>query len=315
MKTILAWGLISALLPSIAFAQDGGACQAAQEAVTGVNAKYKQQFDEIQKDGEDLKSNAHFGGKVGWKDEKISFDLPSVTVKDQKIVFGVPQVTMKLNEIIFDTPSVRMVPTKTGQYPEITCHGFGCTVTWHDIITNIPQTFWERQVIKMDIPEFKWDDTEIVMGIPEFSMVRNDIVMGLPQVTVTEGELNAGKLEAEGKALKARSDDVVAAQNLEIGGAMHGVFDCQRNRTEAMQASALAQFDSGIARLRAAINDLSAKGINVSKVVTGDGRTINLNQTLAELMAKRQAAQAQFEDALRKLDESEKKVVSKAVAV
>jgi len=294
-------------------AQQGGACAAAQQAVAAIGEKYKPAFKEIEDEGDALKSDAEFSGKIDWADTRIVFDLPQVTMKDQRIVFGAPQVTMKTNTIIFDTPSVRMVRKKTGEYPEFICHGFSCTVRWSPIYTDIPETFMERQEIKTDVPEFRWDNTEIIVGVPEFTMVRNEIILGLPQITVTSIVLNADKIEKKGDDLKARADALAATQNEEVGAAVHGLYDCQRNEVLKQRAAANGQFDSAIKQVQASMADLSARGVDTSAVRQADGSVTDMNKVIADILKKQQDANERFDKILETLTKSDKKSVDKAV--
>lgn len=307
---------LAALAASPANAQDapqGGACAAAQQAVTAIGEKYKPAFDEIEDEGDALKSDAEFSGKVDWEDTRIVFDLPQVTINDQRIVFGAPQVTMRLNTIVFHTPSVRMVRKKTGEYPEFTCHGFSCTVRWSPIYTDVPETFMERQEIRTEIPEFRWDNTEVVIGVPEFTMVRNEIVLGLPRFTLTHVVLNADKLQDRGQALKTKADALAAEQNEAVGNAVHGLYDCQRNEILRQRGVANGQFDNAIKQVQASMAELAARGVDTSAVRQSDGTVTDMNKVIADILKKQQEANARFDRILEDLTKNEKKSVNKAV--
>lgn len=307
---------LAALAASTANAQDapqGGACAAAQQAVTAIGEKYKPAFDEIEDEGDALKSDAEFSGKVDWEDTRIVFDLPQVTINDQRIVFGAPQVTMRLNTIVFHTPSVRMVRKKTGEYPEFTCHGFSCTVRWSPIYTDVPETFMERQEIKTEIPEFRWDNAEVVIGVPEFTMVRNEIVLGLPRFTLTHVMLNADKLQDKGQALKTKADALAAEQNEAVGNAVHGLYDCQRNEILRQRGVTNGQFDNAVKQVQASMAELAARGVDTSAVRQSDGTVTDMNKVIADILKKQQEANARFDRILEDLTKNEKKSVNKAV--
>lgn len=292
---------------------EGGACAAAQQAVAAIGEKYKPAFKEIEDEGDALKSDAEFSGKVDWDDTRIVFDLPQVTMKDQRIVFGAPQVTMKTNTIVFHTPSVRMVRKKVGEYPEFRCHGFSCTVKWSPIYADVPETFMERQEIKTDVPEFRWDNTEVIVGVPEFRMIRNEIVLGLPRITVTHVVLNADKIKEKGQELKTKADTLAATQNEEVGMAVHGLYDCQRNEVLKQRATANAQFDSAVKQVQASMADLSARGVDTSAVRQADGSVTDMNKVIADILKKQQDANESFDKVLESLTKGEKKSVDKAV--
>jgi hypothetical protein len=323
---------IFAIVPIASYADDAAApadnsCPTEQANITSVTAKYKTLFDGLAKDGDDLKNSDDakpFKVDITWADTSIIFDTPSVTVKDQKFIFGVPQITMKTNDIIFGTPSVRMQHTKTGQYPETTCHdtwitigGFktkgvpACTITWHDIYTDIPVPFIQQQHIKMDIPELKIADTTIVFGVPEFFMQQQKIVFGVPQFTGHSVLLDPKPLKDKAEAITNEVSATKAAQATEMGNAIHGLFVCFRTKLSQEREAASAQFTTGIAQMDGIIQSLRSQGADPTKLTASDGSTTDLVQKRTELAAARDSALKQFDDALSKLDQSEKDTIAK----
>src|SRR5690242_1739442 len=204
MKTSSVGMLMAALFSSAALAAE--TCTEQQDALNGISAKYKPQFDE---EGDDLKNDsAQFNIEVTWDNVDLVFGLPSVTIRDQDIIMGLPQVTMKTQEMIFNTPSVRMEIRKIGEYPEFVCDTHPlipqCTVHWSPILTNLPVPFLQEQHVKLDIPEFTFADTRIRMGIPEFSIVQQHWIVGLPQLKLTSVYLNSGQIKGRSEALQKR---------------------------------------------------------------------------------------------------------------
>jgi hypothetical protein len=227
------------LLPALSYADGPPAdCSAAQSVLTADATKYKSAFDQDEQEGDQLKKDSvTFNFDVTWSDQTIIFGIPSVTVKQQKLVFGVPQVALKTQHVIFGTPSIRMVLTKTGQYPETTCHDTwitvgpvktkgipACTVTFHDIITSIPQTFIQQQDIQMGVPEFKWADTSVIMGIPEFTMQQVKWVIGLPQFKLRSIAINEQKVRDKSDQIQEDVAEKKKAMVNDVGNDMHSIF-------------------------------------------------------------------------------------------
>jgi hypothetical protein len=300
-----------ALSPISANAAD---CSVFQKQLSDLQSKYKDIYDGYKSDGDNIKSEAgaNFDVKVTWANTKIVFDTPTVTVKDQRIVLGLPQVTMKMQDIIFDTPSVTMVPTKIGQYPEITCdHAVipSCTTKWSDIITNVPKTFMQRQDIKTLIPEFTFTDTSFVMGVPEFSMQRQEIIMGLPQFELKSVTIFAKKIQAEGENLTAKVNTTKSQQMKEASTNTNQLFVCLREDLNVQKAKASVMFEDGISKLTASIAFMKQIGADPSKVTDSSGKSINMNDQLADLISKREAAFQQFDAGMKKLEDTEQATV------
>lgn len=283
-------------------------CAAEQGAVKDVGSKYKSQFDDIDREGDELEkdSKATINLDVDWKDVEMLVDIPAVKLRDERFVFGVPQVTMRLSEMIFHTPSTRMVPKKVGQYPEFTCSGFSCTTKWSDIITHVPESFMEEQRIKLSIPEFKWADTEVVMGVPDVYMERQRWVMGLPQFKVKSVTLDPGGFEERGKNLQRKAENLKERQVEEMGGAVNALYSCYRNHVLGDREQASATFDSAISQIESTIKIIQDRKGDPSNVSSGDGKSTDLIARRDELVLKKKDAMQKFDDAIAKLDTKER---------
>ena len=303
--SIVAIGLLS----STAFADDQ-VCKAQQSALNGVGQKYKPQFDQYQQDGNDLeKSAAQFNFHVTWKDVDIIFGLPTATLKDQDLIVGLPQVTMKTKEMIFSTPSVRMEVRQTGELPEFTCDKAfipHCTIHWSPILTKVPVPFMQEQHIKLDIPEFTFADTKITLGIPEFSIEQQHWILGLPQFTLDSVYLNSGEIKDRSEALQSKIGTTRSAMVSDTAQDIHSLFDCERSAIVQSRAEADAKFVSGLSMLDALIQNVRAQGGDPSKF--GDGS--NLVDQRAKLNDQRVSALAKFDDAINKLNQSEKDAIT-----
>jgi hypothetical protein len=304
-------------------------CTAEQARINTVSNKYKSIFDGFQKEGDDIKNSEDAKNlkiDVTWADTEISFSTPSVTVKDQKLTFGVPQVTLLTKDIIFGTPSVRMKAVKTGQYPEYTCHDnwlslpFGgitkgvpvCTITWHDIITNIPESFIQEQHIKTAIPEFKIADASIVMRVPEFFMQSQHLVVEVPQFKVSSVLLNSKQLTDKVDKLSSDVSNAKSEQTKELGTAIHALYFCHRTNFSNQRAQVETQFTTPLAQMDSIIQTIRSQGADPTKVTGVDGTVKNLVESRNTLALARDSALAKFNAALNALDQSEKEAFSKA---
>lgn len=272
-----------------------------QERINAIVARYKPEIDRLEAEGQRLKNDYEepsAGGaivgvdfQVEWKDERIVFDLPSITMRDKRVAFDVPQVTMKTRKVIFHTPSIRMVRKKVGEYPEI--HGW--TIKWKPIYAHVPEPFMERQEISFDIPEVKMDRVDLTIQIPEFRMERVEWVISLPQFTLINVRAETEELKAKGDELSRRGAELSARMKAEIQTVIQGVSSTAQEVLTEESDNALAAFDKAIGQVSGAIDQLVARKIDPIKV-PAEGGDVNLRKTLAELIASRETAAAAFDE-------------------
>lgn len=305
MRKDVLCALAVALISTRAIAAD--ICKDQQTALNGVGEKFKPQFDAYQKEGDDLKKDAsvQFNFDVTWDNVDIIFGMPTVTIKDQDIILGMPQVAMRTQELVFSTPSVRMERHKTGEYPEIVCdHAFipSCTVHWSPIFIDVPVPFLQEQHVKMDVPEFTFADTKLRLGIPEFSTTQTRWVIGLPQFKLTSIFLNSGEIKDRSDALQKRIGSTRTTMMQETGADIHALFDCQRESLVKNRSEAAVKFTSALSLMDAVIQSIRAQNGDPTRLPDGS----DLVAKRAGLEAQRVAAMSKFDDALAKLNQSEK---------
>lgn len=318
--------ILAAWFPTIVFAQNASApdCQKYQDVITSDEQKYQGEFQDDQNQSDQIKQDsATFNGTVTWKDETIIFNVPSVTVKNQKLIFGVPQVTVNNRHVIFDTPSVTMTMVKVGQYPQTTCTDTwiiagpvktkgvpSCTVTYHDIMTNVPKTIVQHQDIVIGIPEFTLANTQVVIGVPEITSRQVKWVLGLPQFTVKSIALNEKKVQDESNALQ---DDVASKkQNMvtDVSNDIHNEYGCFRSSVASQRVTAETQFNTALSQLDASIQSVRGMGADPSNLKDATGNVTNLVAQRNDLQTKKDQALASFDAALKNLDDSEKQTVA-----
>lgn len=328
MKKTLLWVVCFSFAGS-ASAQDAGSdiCAGEHARLVSDQEMYQRDFQGFKEKGDQMKEDSvAMNVDVGWSDQRIVFNVPSVTIKDQRIIFGVPQTTVVNKHMSFDVPSVTMKDTKTGQYPETTCHDTwihvgpiktkgvpSCTVTWHDIITKIPVSTMQRTDIVLGVPEFTWKDTTVVAGIPQLTNQEVTWIIGLPQFTVRSIAINSKKIESESESLQNAMAEKKEAMTKDVGGDIHSVFACYRTDVSSKRLQAETQFNSGLSQLDSSIQNVRASGADPANLKSSDGHSLNLIAQRADLARKRDDAMASFDSALSQLDQSEKTAVASIV--
>lgn len=271
-----------------------------QEQIDAVVARYQPEIDRLEAEGkqmeDDVEKPSTAGAiigvdfKVDWKDTTLAFDLPKVTMKRQDFSFDTPSVRMKQKKVVFHTPSIRMVTKVVGKYP---CFK---KLKWHSckIKTKVPETFMERQEISTDIPELFMERQEIGFDIPEFRMERVEWKLKLPRFTVINVSAEVQQMEDRGDAMKARGETLAAAMKAEIDSLLIGGGAAGSQAYFEQRALIAKPFDEAIAAISRSIDEMVAKRIDPIKV-PAEGGDINLRKMLAEVMAQRDAAIAQFD--------------------
>ena len=270
-----------------------------QEQIDSIKTRYQPQIEALKQRGEALRD------KCGKPDDieavigldftlemartEMSFDLPSVTMKEHHVALHIPEIISERQTIIFDTPSVRMVRKVVGRYPEF--HGF--KVVWKDIIIDVPEPFMEEQRIIFDTPSVTMKRQDWYVKIPEFTMQRVDWSFDVPQITVKNVKGQVRWAEEEGRKLKAEGEAIASAMKADIAAVIGGTQANTLQETQQISADAAGAYDAAITKMKAAIDELVAKGVDPIKVPTPNGN-VNLRQQLADLVAARAQALAEI---------------------
>lgn len=277
--------------------------------IDAINDRYEQLYDQYKTEGERLGERAPDGplvgigvdGEVRMKEHVIILDLPTINMREKRIILDLPQVTMKDRRFSFTTIKSKMVPKKTGEYPEFFCKDtwiklpFGgktkgapsCTVKWSPIITNFPE-FWEDETsFVMKIPEFKVDQTTIIMHLPDVEMAEQRIVFDLPEVLIKDVSVEVDRIQADAERLEQKTATTTAQHKADIAAVV------KKDMAE-QKAQVAEQFDAGIIQLEKAINDLRDQGVDPANA----GGT-NLLAELSKLKQQKATALADLDNAMR----------------
>lgn len=247
--------------------------------IAAIKAKYAPQIKALQDEGQSIKDDTDTPSTIGavigvdfkveWKDQEISFDVPSITMTNTDISFDLPELTSSRQHIAFDIPAVRMVDKKVGQYPETVIDGFNITIRWHDIIISVPETYMQRQDIYYDIPSITMKTQHFVVGMPSFTMQRVRWVIGLPQFTIINVKGSIQSAQDRGNALNDKAKALGAAMKAEIEQAVDLFKQQLMSGAGNMKNAIAAPFDTALTGINNAINDLQAKGCDPIKDSNG----------------------------------------------
>lgn len=301
------------------------ACKTEQSALQAIEGKYKPQYAEIQKRGDDLGKDTpsdadkvNFNFKVDMKEQKWILKLPSITMKRNEVVLGLPQTTMKLTTWSYDTIRVRMERRKTGQRPEFTCKKddwgipYDCTTTWSNTYTDVPVTDTVRTEVKLDIPQVVWKDTKLAWDVPQLTWVENTWIVNVPEFTLLNVAVEKGKdMQEKSDAISRDIAQINFSRNLESRTATTEMYGCFRNDMAKQQALVEKQIDEGIGSLNETIQNIRAQGADPTKVPSDGAQATDLVALLAEMVSKRKVAVDSFIAAQAQMDAAEKDAMSK----
>jgi len=271
--------------------------------IKSITDRYKPALDDLQARGQKLADDYHKPDDIGavlgldfdidWKEVKIVFDLPSVTMRTKSVSMDIPEVSMQRQDIIFHTPSVRTVTKKVGQYPEF----HGLNIVWKDILTDVPEVFMEEQRIAFDLPSVTMKTQDWKIDLPDFTMERQEWFVKIPQFTLKNITVETEKIKAAGEQLQEEGRQIGERMKAEINTVPSGGSAKTTQDAIGLKTQISAQFDGAITTLMNTINELVAKGIDPIKVPGANG-DLNLRKQLADLIAQRDAAIRKVEMAL-----------------
>jgi len=315
-----------ALAVQTAHAQQQVACSSESKAIESAAKKYDPEFQAITDEGKSIegdKNKATISGTLDIKmvEQKWVLGVPEFKVTMNKASFDVPTATMKTQRIVYDTIETRMVPKKTGQYPETVVESclvdgpFGSkftsvctTVRWKDIITNVPEFKKVTTEIKLDVPEFTTTKWSLDIPNVETKLVQQTWMVKIPEITVRDVTVEAKKLKDRGDKLGERAKTVEQQQRGEVTKATAGFYSCQANNLRAQKKSIQDQYFDGIAKMDQAIAQVRSYGIDPTQVRTAEGKTTNLVAEKEKLVNQWNEKSAEIDAQADKLEAEGKKM-------
>ena len=170
---------------------------------------------EVLQDNGTLFSVKDEGTTVNFEWREVVFDIPypEFTMREQNIALDVPQVTMELKTIKFKIPYPKMVDTKVGEKPEVTC-GWKMTKGPLGIKTKTWQCTTTMTPIITAVPQLHWREEEVITKIPEIRMERQDIVLDMPSVTVTMKQVRFNMLVPTSVSYEDQEEDIAEGEQL-----------------------------------------------------------------------------------------------------
>ena len=137
--------------------------------------------------------------------------------------------------------------------------------------------------------------------------------MKIPEITLRDIRAEGQVLKERGEALSAQASDLAARMRTETAGAASGVYQCYRDDLNGKRAEILAQFDSGLGQLDAAIAAMRAQNIDPANVQM-DGQTVNLIEQRAQLASAKETSLAQIDAAAAQLEQQQHQLTENVIA-
>ncbi len=278
---------------------------------------------------------------VSHTDEKISLDIPAVTMKDEEWSFDVPAVVMKNNDIIFDLPTMVMERRRGPDIPHTKikmvtkCTGGGTGpfgIKYPKVCTDVPEihTWYEKTYI--DVPVWKTVENRIVIGVPEVEIRTQSMLLTIPTIDMQTQEIifrvpsitirfikDAGKKAAEAAANIAIEAERESTQKrialkelmvLEVVDPAKAMFQCYKDDIQRNKNRVMEFYDPEISKLTSALSNLHA-----NNVPEDDDDYQKQKSQLDEVIKKRNEAEASFNKALDDLINAEKESLENLLKV
>ncbi|GAA3607783.1 hypothetical protein Q4Q39_10355 [Flavivirga amylovorans] len=266
--------------------------------------------------------------ETSYSEERISLDIPTITMRSETWKFDVPQVTVKDNDIIFDVPTLVMKRKKGPKIPHSTtrmktkCTGSGMfrvcldvpqtTITWEQTYLDVPTYENRKQRIVIGVPEVTMKEQKIVFDIPEIKLEQKDMIFRIPSITIRFAK-DAGKKMAEAAGSIASQAEMASAQKrmaikerivAEVIEPAKAMFECYKNKLSSNRKRIMDFYDPEINKLTDSLKALKAKG-----VPENDNDYINQKNQLDSLISKRNESVESIDKALNDLTNSSKKAI------
>lgn len=300
-----------------------------ENRLSKLQEKYKEIFEEVERDtikeSEKLEdeSDGSIAGKfkieIEMVEQKISFDLPSITSGYKEIIFSVPEVTMKTKKIVWHVPELKMERRKVGERPEIVCrnvrNSFGimgeeCRTRWKPIYSNIPVTEMVKKEIKIDLPKITMKDHSIEVPDVKIEMKRQEVILHLPSITFSDVEV---EIKKESKELKRNTDNKVARVQMNyeaeskkiISEECSIIFDLEIDKLLEEEKSLRNIFDPIITDMKNKIKSIKSQGAT--------SELKKLEDQLTSLVEQYNIAINQIGDSIEALNEQREELIDSII--
>lgn len=187
------------------------------------------------------------------------FRVPVVSVERRRIVITAPTASTRARRFDYEAPTLRDKRLKLWSYPEFSCKypdltlPNECRTVWRGVYVDVPVLASGRSHIDFDIPQLRLTEQSIVVDIPRWTWTEKRFRFSLPAIAPAESvERLRIALKGQRAAMASVTDDAIATLTREI---------------EAIEAS----------------------GEDPSKLVSGDGSSLDLlaqRQSLEEQRAR-----------------------------
>jgi hypothetical protein len=270
--------------------------------------------------------------ETSYSEERISLDVPTITMKSEDWKFDVPQITIKDSDIIFDIPTLVMKTVKGPKIPHSTtrmkteCIYIGIKPFGKKVCADVPQTTITWEQTYLDIPEYESREHRIVIGIPEVTMREQVVIIDIPEIKLEQRDIifripsitmrfvaDAGKKLAEASASIASQAESATAQKrlaikkrivAEVIEPAKAMFECYKSGLINNRKKILGFYDPEITKLTD-----SLKALRTNNVPETDDDYINQKNQLDNLIAKRNESVKSIDKALNDLNESSKQAI------
>ena len=202
------------------------------------------------------------------------FRVPVVSIEHRRILITAPTASTHARRFDYEAPTLRDKRLKLWSYPDFSCKypdlilPNECRTVWRGVYIDVPVLATGRAHVDVDVPQISLTEQSIVVDVPRWTWTEKRFRFSLPAVAPAESvERLRIALNGQRAAMASATDDAIATLTREIA---------------AVQAS----------------------GENPSKLVAGDGSSLDLlaqRQSLQEQRGQELAHLADIDDELAHL--------------
>lgn len=282
-------------------------CTAEKQVMDDLKHAMEEEVGNLQRDSEGLGQADDLSIKfdVEWDTVDVRFHVPEYQgMKRQDVSLDLPQVSMRRSNYSFDVPDLKWDTTVVGYYPRV----HHLRVRMEPIKTKVPKWYHKTVRASWDIPDISWDRTGFSLDLPQFGRQEVTWKFDVPRLRLDEVHIDGKpiydrELKERSKELEARGHALATKYEHAMKTAADNYVGCFASDMKAARSRGVAQFDAGLATLRAAQSAAIASGAP-DAMRNDKGEDVSFVAMIQDMEKKRDAFIDAIDEQLHRIDKS-----------
>ncbi len=160
------------------------------------------------------------------------FRVPVVSLEHRRIVITAPTASTHARRFDYEAPTLRDKRLKLWSYPEFSCKypdlmlPNECRTVWRGVYVDVPVLASGRAHVDVDVPQLSLTEQSIAVDIPRWTWTERRFRFSLPAIAPAESvERLRIALNGQRAAMSSVTDDAIATLTREIAAVQAGGAD------------------------------------------------------------------------------------------